>query len=261
MYFYKLLEGVYKMKKFINLVKLFLIMELRNKQAVFMSILFPILLMTLMGTAGRSEARGEISYMAYILPGILGMAYGATGLIALPVMITSYKERNILKKVATTPISMSKFFMAIFITQIMFMIVQTVIIISISTFIFRVNINIHSVYSWLLIPLLLVGSLAMLGVGFIICLFSNSAKNATTMGNLANLVMMFMGGSFFGVDVWPDFLQPVIRVLPMTNIIEGIRKTIVFKTQEMGTLTLQFTLLLICAILTISVSAKNFRLQ
>ncbi len=52
-------------------------MEVRNKQAVIMSTVFPILMMALMGTAGKDAARDGMSYMTYIFPGILGMAYGA----------------------------------------------------------------------------------------------------------------------------------------------------------------------------------------
>ena len=35
-----------------------------------------------------------MSYMTYILPGILGMSYASTGLIAFPIMLSSYRENG-----------------------------------------------------------------------------------------------------------------------------------------------------------------------
>jgi len=249
------------MNSFVNLSSIFFKMELRSKQAAIMSTVFPILMMALMGTAGKDAARDGMSYMNYIFPGILGMAYGAIGLIALPVMIVSYRERGILKKTKVTPISTSKIMVSIFSTQLFIMAIQTVIILGISVFIFNVQLNFSSIYTLLLIPLLLMGGLSLLGVGLIIGIYANNAKNATTMGNLSNLVFIFLGGTFFPSDVWPKFLMPFVYINPLNYIIEAIRKTLIFETQNLNTYLTELSVLTAIAVITLVFCVKVFKYE
>lgn len=54
------------MKKSFTLVILFVKMDLRNRAFIIPSFIFPILMITLMSIAGRSDgARGEISYASF----------------------------------------------------------------------------------------------------------------------------------------------------------------------------------------------------
>ncbi|MEB2302447.1 ABC transporter permease [Lysinibacillus xylanilyticus] len=236
-------------------------MEIRNKQAVVMSTVFPILMMALMGTAGKDAAREGMSYMSYIFPGILGMAYGAIGLIALPVMIASYRERGIFKKIKVTPISTSKIMVSIFSTQLFIMAIQTVIILGISVFVFNVQLSFKSIYTLLLIPLLLMGGLSLLGIGLIIGIYANNTKNATTMGNLSNLVFIFLGGTFFPSDVWPKFLMPFVYINPLNYIIEAIRKTLIFETQNFQTYLTEFSVITVIAVITLVFCVKVFKYE
>lgn len=249
------------MNSFVNLSSIFFKMEVRNKQAVIMSTVFPILMMALMGTAGKGEARDAMSYMTYIFPGILGMAYAAIALIALPVMIASYRERGIFKKIKITPFSTSKIMVSIFSTQLFIMAIQTVIILGISIFIFNVQLNFSSIYTLLLIPLLLMGALSLLGIGLIIGIYANNAKNATTMGNLSNLVFIFLGGTFFPTDVWPKMLIPLISINPLKYIIEAIRKTLIFETQSLTTYLTEISVLTAIAVITLIFCVKVFKYE
>ncbi|MGE8034337.1 ABC transporter permease [Lysinibacillus sp. NPDC093692] len=249
------------MNSFVNLSSIFFKMEIRNKQAVVMSTVFPILMMALMGTAGKDTARDGMSYMTYIFPGILGMAYGAIGLIALPVMIASYRERGIFKKIKVTPISASKIMVSIFSTQLFIMAIQTVIILVISVFVFNVQLNFNSIYTLLLIPLLLIGGLSLLGIGLIIGIYANNTKNATTMGNLSNLVFIFLGGTFFPSDVWPKFLMPFVYINPLNYIIEAIRKTLIFETQNFYTYLTELSVITAIAVITLVFCVKVFKYE
>lgn len=247
------------MKRLLKVSGILFKMESRNKQAVLMSILFPVMLMALMGTAGQEADQHGIPYMTFLLPGILGMAYGATGLISLPVMLVSFKERNILKRIVGTPISMINFIISIFITQGFVILLQTVIIMLIAILIFGVELFVSLNIIWLLFPVLVFGTISLLGTGLIISLFTNKSKNASTLGNIINFIMMFLSGAFFPVDTWPKFLHPLIKILPLTYIIEGIRKSLVFQTQTLQTFGIQTAFLVVFSIVTISIAAKWFR--
>jgi ABC-2 type transport system permease protein len=67
------------------------------------------------------------------------------------------------------------------------------------------------------------GALAFSGLGLLV---GSRARNSQTVGGLINLVMMPMfvfSGVFFSARHFPDALQPVIRLLPLTALNDALR--------------------------------------
>lgn len=56
---------------------------LRNKQEVFFTALFPLLMMSLFGYLNRESSVGDVSYVAFLLPGIIGMSVMAAAFLNL----------------------------------------------------------------------------------------------------------------------------------------------------------------------------------
>ena len=249
------------MNSFNKLTRLFFLMELRNKQAVIMSTLFPLLMMFLMGTAGKDASRDGMSYMTFIFPGILGMAYGATAVIAVPVMIASYRERGILKHLKIAPISNLKFLISIFTTQLFIMLIQTIIILLISIFVFDVELDFYTNGIIQLIILAFLGNLALVSWGFIIGNIASSSKNATTLGNLTNLTTIFLGGTFFEASVWPAVLQPLVKINPMSYMIESIRKTLIYGSQTNANYLIGLGAIIVIMIVSMVLATKTFKYE
>ncbi|MDO4665993.1 MAG: ABC transporter permease [Actinomycetaceae bacterium] len=184
------------MKSLFPLATLFIKMDLRNRAFLVPSFIFPILIITLMSIAGKADgARGSMSYASFLAPGILGMAYAAVTLVGLPVMISSYRKKGILRLFKSSRIPMITVALAIFVTQLFFMVLQTILLLSYSVIILGARFSFSNT-SLLSIPVLLVGLLALLALGFFVSAFLPSTRSATMVGNLLNLVAIFLGGVF-----------------------------------------------------------------
>lgn len=184
------------MTNYKTLIKSFFLMEVRNKQALIMGVVFPVIMLLFMGIAGKSESRGNMSYMAYILPGILGMSYASTGLISFPIMVSSYRENGFLKFLKVTPIKISKVISALVATQLVLMTLQTFLLLIVCNFILKLGLKFEFDNIIWLIVILFFSSLALVLLGLNISILSKNVKNTSIFGNLSNLILTFLGGAF-----------------------------------------------------------------
>lgn len=246
------------MKKINTIIRTFFFMELRNKQALIMGTMFPVIMLILMGIAGREESRGDMSYMTYILPGILGMAYAATGLIALPIMLSSYRENGFLLYLKVTPVKIIRVILSLTITQMIIMLLQTVLLLGVCNFALRLNLNYQWDTFYFLVITLFLSSIALVCLGFVISIFAKNVKNTTTIGNLCNLIFTFLGGAFFPAETWPDFLKPIILLNPLTHMISVIRDIMIFPEFEVGNIIKAILFLLITILICLPIAVKKF---
>ncbi|MBF0710683.1 MULTISPECIES: ABC transporter permease [unclassified Gemella] len=246
------------MTSFKTMVKSFFLMEARNKQSLIMGTIFPIVMLIFMGIAGKGESRGDMSYMAYILPGILGMFYASIGLIAFPIMLSSYRENGFLKFLKVTPMKISKVISALMTTQVVIMAIQTFLLLVVCNLLLKLGLKFHWQHTIWLTIILLLSSLALILIGLNISILVKNVKNTSTFGNLANLIFTFLGGAFFPTDVWPKFLQPIVALNPITHMVAMLRSTLLFDdfTVANGFKYARFLILVIC--LTFFTAYKKF---
>src|SRR5262249_50881813 len=75
----------------------------------------------------------------------------------------------------------------------------------------------------LILALGTMGSLMFAGMGLLV---ASRAQNTQTVGGLVNMLtipMSICSGVFFSAGRFPDFMQPVIKVLPLTALIDSVR--------------------------------------
>ena len=79
----------------------------------------------------------------------------------------------------------------------------------------------------LLIGISLLGALSFAGLGLLV---ASRARNTQTVSGLINLVMlpMFVGsGVFFSTARFPDAVQPLLRILPLTALNDALRAVMI----------------------------------
>jgi ABC-2 type transport system permease protein len=90
--------------------------------------------------------------------------------------------------------------------------------------VFRISLQINA---WL--PLFMaLDVFAFVGIGMILTRFTKEAESAAAAANAISFPMMFLSGSFFPLEMMPDFMQTVARILPLYYVNEGLRAAMVF---------------------------------
>ena len=97
-----------------------------------------------------------------------------------------------------------------------------------------------------------------MGIGFIV---SGIAKNESTIPPLANIFTLpqfLLAGTFFSIDVFPTWLQPICKVLPLTHFNNAMRQ-IAFEGATLGDVYKEIGILMLWILVVYAVAIKVFK--
>lgn len=172
---------------------------------------------------GRDLQTQDLGFISYLVPSILGMALMQLGVFsAIP--LVADREKLILKRLAATPLRRWQLVGSNVIMRLLIAIAQTVIIIAVGTWLFDVQIAGNL---WLVAALVVLGSLAFIGLGYVIASFAKTEESANGMTSVVQFPLMFLSGTFFPIEAMPDALRAVARLMPLTYLSDGLRQTMV----------------------------------
>ena len=162
-------------------------------------------------------------YIDFLIPGLLGMNLMAGGMWGIGYVTVDLRVRKLLKLLIATPMRRSYFLLSMVGGRMGFVFPELVVILLAGVLLFELPIK------GSLLAVLVVsgcGALCFAGLGLLV---ASRAQRLETAAGLLNLVMMpmwLLSGLFFSTDHFPDQLQPVIQLLPLTQLINTLRAVI-----------------------------------
>lgn len=197
----------------------------------------------------------DISYMDFLLPGILAMSIMNSGVIGLSTSFVTFRERGILRRIKITPFPLSSFVTARVISQLVIAVPQAPILYLISHFLFGVDIQ----GSILLVILsIFIGSLAFLAIGFAISSIAPNVETAASYSNLITFPMLFLSGVFFDIDSGPSWLVPITKVLPLRYLVDALRE-VMTRGKGLETIWTDWAILGATALIGVLIAVRFFR--
>ena len=163
-------------------------------------------------------------FIEFFVPGLIGMSLMTTGVFGAIGWNTRNRELGILKKLATTPLSKFEWIMGVILYEVIMAAISTGVILTIGVLVFdlRVLPNIYSII------LIVAGAIAFPGIGMVVARFVKESDSADAAANAITFPMMFLSGSFFPLEMMPDFLRQIAKVLPLTYLNNGLRDSMVY---------------------------------
>jgi hypothetical protein len=162
-------------------------------------------------------------YIDFLVPGLLGMGLMGGGLWGVGFAIVDMRIRKLLKRYVATPMKRSHFLAAVIFSRLLFTLPEVLLLLLLSRLIFGVVVA----GSYLSIGLLiLLGCLEFSGIGLLV---ASRAQTIETVSGLMNAVMLPMwigSGIFFSTQRFPQAVQPVLNLLPLTPLIDALRRVI-----------------------------------
>jgi ABC-type polysaccharide/polyol phosphate export permease len=165
------------------------------------------------------EERGS-RYVDFLFPGLLGMNLMGTGLWAIGFAVADMRQRKLLKRLLVTPMRRSSFLASFLLSRLVFLALEIVILSLFAVWVLDVPIRANLV---LYGCLCLVGAVGFAGLGL---LAASRVKTIEGVSGMLNLVMMPMwlgSGVFFSYERFPEVVQPVLRLLPLTALNDALR--------------------------------------
>lgn len=197
----------------------------------------------------------DISYMDFLLPGILAMSIMNSGVIGLSTSFVTFRERGILRRIKITPFPLSSFVTARVISQLIIAVPQALILYLISHFLFGVDIQ----GSILLVVIsIFIGSLAFLAIGFAVSSIAPNVETAASYSNLITFPMLFLSGVFFDIDSGPAWLTPITKVLPLRYLVDALRE-VMTRGKGLETIWMDWVILGATALIAVLIAVRFFR--
>ncbi len=196
-------------------------------------------------------------YIDFLVPGLIGLNLMGSGMWGLGFVLVQARTQKLLKRLAATPMKRWHFLLSFMLSRLVFLVLEVAAILAFAYFVFDVKIH-GSLLSFMLISL--IGSLAFAGVGLLIAARPRTIEGVSGLMNLVMLPMWLLSGSFFSASRFPDFLQPIIKILPLTALNDALR-AIMNDGESIGANAAGVAILSAWGIISFLVALKIFRWQ
>ncbi len=167
-------------------------------------------------------------YIDFLIPGLIGLNTMGGGLWGVGFLLVNFRIGKLLKRFMATPMPRENFLLAILGARLTFLIPDCGVLLLLGWLAFGMPMR-GSMLAFATIEL--VGALAFAGIGLLV---GSRVRTTETVSGLMNLIMLpmwLLSGVFFRSSAFPNWLQPVIQALPLTQLVNALRLNLL---QEAG---------------------------
>jgi len=173
----------------------------------------------------REVTATELTNIDYLLPGILAMSLMQLGLFGTAAPLVSMREKGVLRRMGATPLSRS----ALLVSQVAFRMtlafLQTAILMGVGMLAFDVQIQLGNLLQIVLVVLF--GASMFITLGYFLSTLANTEEALQGIVALPNFLFMFLSGIFWPVDFMPNWIRPLVDVIPLTYLGDLLRKVMI----------------------------------
>lgn len=229
---------------------------LRDPIAAFFALGFPLMVLLLFGSMfGNRPIRefGGHGFVDRMIPGYTAMLVGATGLMSLATLVSSYREKGVFRRQRATPLRPPVILAAQVLVHFLMTAAGMAILVTIGEFVYGLRLQ-GNLLNVLLAFILSCASI--FGLGFVLASVTPTARSAQITANVVFFLMMFLSGSVIPQPL-PQTVRQYAQIVPLThvvNLLRGLWEGGAWSAhlKEVGVLA---GLLVVCVIVT----AKTFR--
>ena len=197
---------------------------LREPQAFFFTLIFPLMLLFVYGGVYGNAPKalfGGFGSVDVSVPSYSAMIIATSGLISIPVIIATYRETGILRRFKCTPLSPLILLTADVIVIFIMTALGMLLLILAAKLVFGLRFS----GSYVSIGLAFVlGCLSFFSFGFILSALIRTARTAQIVGLALFFPMILLSGATVPLESMPDFLQSYIKFLPLSFVVRLLKE-------------------------------------
>lgn len=227
----------------------------RERNQLYSALARPLLWLVFLGSGMRGAFREEtgVSYIAFLLPGVVAMTILFGGLFS-GVSTVWDRELGFMKEMMVAPISRFTIVGGKLLAGAVVTSVQGIVTLAFAPIV-GISFGLEAFIA--LAGLILLTSLGV--VGLALCIASRM-RTLEGFGNVANFValpLFFLSGSMYPLDHVPDWLVPLVAINPITYAVDAMRQIAV--GTEGHPMALDLSVLAIFAVVTSVLASSLFR--
>jgi ABC-2 type transport system permease protein len=214
--------------------------------------------------AGRSEpwhAREDAvavpgsRYVDWLIPGIVALGIMNNSMWSIGFMTVQMRLRKLLKRLAASPMKKWEFLLAQVLARLLFLGPEVAVPLVFGALAFGMPVR-GSIVSVALVALL--GALAFGSIGLLVGSRVRTLEAVSGLMNLSMVPMWVLSGVFFSSSNFPEAVQPLIRALPLTAVVDALRG-VVLEGATLGGIRAELATLAAWTIVPFTIGLRIFR--
>ena len=182
----------------------------------------------------------------------------STGVFGTAFVFFSLRQNLVIKRFFATPVKRSSIVLGEAIARISFALLGAFIIILIGHFGFKFTLVHGAVTVINMLILATMGLIVFMGFGFVVSGLAKSESTIPPISNIITLPQFLLSGTFFSVEAFPSWLQPISKALPLTYLNDAMRK-VAFEGAGLWDVKHQLLIILLWGLGIYAVAIKTFK--
>ena len=244
------------MKRFFTFLKTELKLSLRDMNMPIFAVIMPLIIFIILGIIyGTKPAYDGAShtFMEQSFGAVSAVAICASGLMGLPLAVSSLREMKILKRLRVTPVS-PVFVLGVELSMYIVYCAVSLLTLSAAALLWDVRLRgslLAFLGSWLLTML------STLSIGMLAGGVAKDTKQASVIASILYFPMLVFSGTTLPIEVMPKAMQKIVSFFPLTQGLTMMKNT--FLGISTGSVLLPIGVMLGVAALCTILAARFFR--
>lgn len=245
------------MRTFKTLLHAEMKLSLRGMDMVIFAICMPVVVVVILGAVfGNKPAfdGADYTFLEQSFGAVSTIAVCAGGVMGLPLVISDYRSRNILKRFKVTPTSPALILAVQVVIYALYSAASLLLVYATGAVFF--GYQLHG--SWLqFLGAYLLVMLSMFSIGILVGGIAPNMKIASVAASLLYFPMLVFSGATLPYEVMPDALQKAANILPLTQGIKLLKAASL--GQPIGSVFLPVIVMIVIAVICITISLRFFK--
>ncbi|MBI1354695.1 MAG: ABC transporter permease [Acidobacteria bacterium] len=171
-------------------------------------------------TTTVAEVRPGSRYIDWVIPGLLGLNILGSSMWGVGFTLVDLRIRKVLKRLSATPMRHGDFLLALLASRMLFLALEVVAILAFGRLVFHMPI-VGDPLS--IAGLCFLGACSFSAISLLTGARADKLETVTGLMNAIQVPMWIASGVFFSADRFPPVVQPLIQLLPLTQLNNGLR--------------------------------------
>lgn len=228
----------------------------REPLAVFFALAFPAILLGILGSVPSfrepSSDLGGARVVDLYAPIVIALSIATLAFNGLPQILATYREKGILKRMATTPVRPVTVLAAQLLMCVAMSLTALILVLAVGRIAFDVPLP-RQAGGYLLAYML--SSVAALTIGLLVAALAPSGKGAGSIGTILFFPTMFFAGLWFPRASMPEVLRRISDFTPLGAGVQSLQDAASGGWPRL----LHIAVLLVWTVAAGAVAARNFR--
>ncbi len=245
------------MSSFMTMLKIELKLSLRGMDMFIFAICMPIVVLVTLGIIYGSKPAFEganYTFLEQSFGAITSIAICAGGVMGLPLVVSDYRSKHILKRFKVTPVDPILILLVQVTIYALYSLVSMISLFLVANLFFKFNMQgsiLNFILGWLLVMI------SMFSIGIMVGGISKDSKIAGVIASVLYFPMLIFSGATIPYEVMPNIMKKIVDILPLTQGIKILKSAVLGQSIENMIIPI-FIMLIITAICSV-VAIKCFK--